>query len=192
VDGDRQLGDLKGLSRAAGKDCDVRGQNQLARNHALRIVVTLHHEDADTRSVQSHHLLAEEKASVEILPVAVVDIAGEEDEGDFLLEGFVDQPLEGTAGCGAEARDRRAFIAVKAAQRAVDVEVGGVEESDQVIVSIIRSTRPPSKTNRILPRRSHCRRRRERFKSTHQLSRRDGLDGLAEVNHVHGLNEWPW
>ena len=42
------------------------------------------------------------------------------------LSGYADRDI---AGGGAQSCDGRALIAVEAAQRAVDVEVGGVNES---------------------------------------------------------------
>jgi hypothetical protein len=66
---------------------------------------------------------------VEVLPVAVVDIAGEENEVDGLRERPVDQSFQGRACRGAQAFERSAMVAVETAQGTVDVEIGGVQEA---------------------------------------------------------------
>lgn len=76
----------------------------------------LHGEHADASPIQAHHLLAKEPADVKVLPVAVIDIAGEEDEVDTLGNRPVDQTFEGGAGCGAQSCDGCAVVAVEAAQ----------------------------------------------------------------------------
>ena len=66
---------------------------------------------------------------MEGLPIAIVDVAGEEDEVDALGDRHVDQSFQRSASRGAQPRDGRALVAVETAQRAVDVEIGGVDES---------------------------------------------------------------
>ena len=77
VDRHRQVINPECLRGAAGKHGDIRRQGQLASDHALGVVVALHDEHADVRPSQAHHLLAKEQTGVKILPVTVVDVAGE-------------------------------------------------------------------------------------------------------------------
>ena len=135
MDRDRQLIDANRLGGATGKDGDVRRQDQLPRDHALRIVVALDDEDTNTRAIQPHHLLAEKQARVEILPVAVVEVTGEEHEIDACAQGLVDESFEGASRRGAQTLNRRAVVTVQSAQRAVEVQIGGVEEAHQAINS---------------------------------------------------------
>jgi len=102
------------LSCATRKDRHVRRQGQLARDHPLRVVVSLHDEAADAGALQSHHLTAKEEAGVKILPISVVDVACEQEEIHSLGQRPVYQPLQRTAGGATQPINRRTVVPVQA------------------------------------------------------------------------------
>ena len=63
-------------------------------------------------------------------PVAVVQIACQQHKVDFFGQSQIHQILQRPAGGVAQALYRRTGIAAQAAQRAVDVQIGGVEEAE--------------------------------------------------------------
>ena len=131
MDGHAQVGQVHRLGTAAGEFFDVVGQHQLAGNGALRVVVALDEKDLDVGTAQAHHLGAEEQTRVEVGPVAVVQVACQQHEVHTLGQGQVDQVFQSPAGGVAQALYRRTGIAAQATQRAVDVQVGGVKETER-------------------------------------------------------------
>jgi hypothetical protein len=77
MDGHAQVVELDRLGRATGEHLHIVRPGQLARDHTLRIVVALHDEHLHTRTPQAHHLFAHKQPGVKILPVAVVQVAGD-------------------------------------------------------------------------------------------------------------------
>ena len=65
-------------------------------------------------------------AGAPILPIAVIEVAGEQDEVDLLGLGELDQVGQRLPGGAADAVGRR--VRIQAAQRRVQVQVGRVEE----------------------------------------------------------------
>ena len=86
-------------------------------------MIALNDEHTDACTAQAHHLLAEEQASMEVLPVAVVEVAGEENEVNALRERLIDQTFERTTGSSPQPCDRGAVVSVKAAQGTVDMQI---------------------------------------------------------------------
>jgi hypothetical protein len=54
-------------------------------------MVPLDHEDQDAGAPQPQHLLAEEQARSKVGPVAIVDVASEQDDRHILFKGEFDQ-----------------------------------------------------------------------------------------------------
>ena len=113
-------GGLVGAHQARHRDAE--------REHLRRVVVAADGDDLDALPQQAAELLDQELAGAPVLPVAVVEVAGEEDELDLPLEGEVDHVDDGVAGGAADALDRG--LGVQALQGAVEVQVGGVEEAE--------------------------------------------------------------
>src|SRR4051812_30965846 len=84
--------------------------------------------DADAGLAEAAHLRGEEEAGAVVAPVAVVDVARDEEECGLLFEAEGDEVLEGAAGGAADLRDGRAVVAIEAREGAVDVEVGGEDQ----------------------------------------------------------------
>ena len=123
-----ERGDAKGLGAARGKHLHVVRQLQAARDFAFGVVVAVEQVYRDARLAQPPHLAHEEQAGVIVLPIAVVQIAGNHHEVHLLLDGARHQPLKGLARGCAQALGRRVGIGRQADQRAVEVDVGGVDE----------------------------------------------------------------
>ena len=63
-----------------------------------------------------------------VLPVPVIEVTGGHDEIDFLRDRVVDEGGEGVPSCAADAVGGTVWVCLQTTQRAVDVEVGTVEE----------------------------------------------------------------
>ena len=80
----------------------------------LRVVVPLNDEHPNARPVQPDHLSAKEQPGVKVLPIAVVDIAGEKNKVYALVERLIDQPLKRGASRCPQALHGRTGIPVEA------------------------------------------------------------------------------
>jgi len=143
---DRQILDSRGILEAAAMQCHAQGIDavrhgfarvehmHIGREHqpsghlAFGVVVAVEQVDRNTGLVQAPHLAHEKVPGVEIFPVAVVQVARDDNEVDFEFDGFVDQVGEGIARGGAQRVDRRVLVRRQAAQRAVEVDISGVDE----------------------------------------------------------------
>ena len=135
----RDGGDLKALAvdrdggakQAAGAGLvggQEAGDGDAEGEHLRCIVVAADGDDLDAFAEQAAELLHEELARSPVLPVAVVEVSGEQDELDPAFQGEVHQVDQGLAGCAADPLDRR--LRVQALQRAVQVQVGRVQEGE--------------------------------------------------------------
>ena len=86
VDCDLKPLDPMGFRFARGEDVDVWWQGQLLGDFALGVVVAIDDEDRNTGPVQASHLPYEVAAGVVVAPVAVVKIAGDDQEIDLLFD----------------------------------------------------------------------------------------------------------
>ena len=77
---------------------DAVRQRQVPGDDRLRIVVPADHEDPNAGLGHPAHLGAEEHRSLHAPEVAVVDVAGDHQRIDSLLEAEIDGPLECLAG----------------------------------------------------------------------------------------------
>ena len=66
---------------------DIVGQFQPLAHLAFGIVVAIQQIDRNPGLAQASHLPDEKEAGVEVLPVPVIDIAGNHDEVDSLFDG---------------------------------------------------------------------------------------------------------
>ena len=130
VDADAKLGQADGVGLVAAQHARSAGVFQPLGDDAGGVVVAADAEDANARAGEARGLLGEELAGAPVLPGAVEQIPGDQDEGDALCEGEIDQVGVGGAGGVADALGGGVGVGFEAAQRAVDVQVGGVEESE--------------------------------------------------------------
>ena len=124
-----QFRDGEGGGLVGWKAVHIGRQYQLARHLALGIVVAQQQVDGDARGIQASHLPGKVDAGVEVLPVAVVQVAGNDHEVHLLRDGLGDQVVEGITCCCAEQLRRGILVGGQSRQRAVEVDVGGVDES---------------------------------------------------------------
>ena len=89
-------------------------------------MIAAHDSDRDACFRKLRHTLDEEKPCVVVGPVAIVKIAANYDEVDALGKSGGHQVFEGSTGGPANIIDWRPLVAIKAAQRAVEVQVSGV------------------------------------------------------------------
>jgi hypothetical protein len=91
-------------------------------------VVAGDRDDRDAGLAQPPDLADVEQRGVEVAPRAVEDVAGDQDECDPLLERQVDEVRQRPPRCSPELLDGRAVVGGEPEHRAVEVDVGGVEE----------------------------------------------------------------
>jgi hypothetical protein len=90
-----------GLRLAAPEQAHRRGQRQAAGDHRCCVVVAGEDEDGNPRVRQPAHGGGEVQAGAHVLPLAVVEVAGDDHEIDRLVDRRRDQVVEGGAGCAA-------------------------------------------------------------------------------------------
>ena len=126
---DRKVGMVESLGRFGAKGLHVAGQREVAGDLALGVVVAVQQIDRDPGGIEPAHLRREIEAGRIVAPLPVIEIAGDDHEVDPLGNGLVDQPLEGLACRAANTLRRRVLLSRQAAQRAVQVDIGGVQET---------------------------------------------------------------
>ena len=85
-------------------------QDQTARDLALRIMIAVEQEYADAGFRQLAHLSDEEQACLIVAPVAIVQVAGNDDECDFLFDSAGYEIVECCAGCRSNTVGSRAVL----------------------------------------------------------------------------------
>ena len=106
----------------------VAREGQPRREHRLRIVVAADGDHRDAGALQLGELGHQEMAGAPILPIPIVEVAGEQDEADLLLLGELDQVDQRLPRGAPDAVRRR--IRIQATQRRIQMQVGGVEEGE--------------------------------------------------------------
>ena len=99
---------------------------------AFGVVVAVEQVNRNPDLVQPAHFAHKEVAGVEVLPIAVVQVAGNDDEVDRRVDGLVDQPRKGVTRGRAQGLHRSVRVRGQPAHRAVEVDVGGVDEFHEV------------------------------------------------------------
>ena len=92
-------------------------------------MIAIEQEDGDIGLRQPAHLLHEEKAGLIVAPVAVIEVAGDDNEVDLVLDRLADEIIEGGAGRGANAFGRGALLPGKSLQGAVEMDIAGMDEA---------------------------------------------------------------
>ena len=88
-------------------------------------------EDGDVRFAEPVELPDEVEAGVVVAPVAIVEVARDQQEIDPTIDRQLNQPLERPAGCPSDPIDGRVLVAFEAPERTVEVDIGGVDEGDR-------------------------------------------------------------
>ena len=90
------LGNMR-IALAGGKDLYAVGKTEAFCNLAFGIVVSMQHERRDTCLRQSAHLAREKEAGLVVAPVAVIEIAGDNNERDLLCDRLAHEVIKGLA-----------------------------------------------------------------------------------------------
>ena len=85
----------------------------------------------------------EEQAGLIVAPIAVIEIARDDDEGDLLFDRLADEVVERCARRGADPFGGGALLSGKSLERTVEMNVAGVNEAKRF------QRRIPSTTKRI-------------------------------------------
>jgi hypothetical protein len=117
-----------GFGALVGKQVHVIGPGEPAGHFAGGVVIAAHHQHARADVAQAVELADEEQAGVEVLPLAVEDVAGEQQEGGALVDAQLHQVGQRAPGRPAHPLDGRAVVRRQPLEGTVDVKVGGVDE----------------------------------------------------------------
>lgn len=114
---DIEMWQPEGLGFARRKHADVGRQSQPACDLIFRVVIAIKEEDGDIGVRQPTHLLHKEKAGLIVAPIAVIEVAGDNDEIDLLLDRLADEIVEGHTRCCADPFGSRALLPGNTAHR---------------------------------------------------------------------------
>ena len=128
VDRDVEVFDAHSLRRRSVEVGDAVREHQRARDSTRRVVVAANDDHRDPASRQSRHARAEVEPGLVVAPVAVVDVAGQHNERDVLSQRQIHHVVEGDPGGATDLIDRGTLVTLEAAERAVEVQIGGVKE----------------------------------------------------------------
>ena len=106
------------------------GQRELLFDGALGVMVAAQEDDAAARLAEPGDLGHEKEARVEIPPVAVEEIASEQEELRAAVEAQLDQAGKRRARGLGDGLVGRAVVTGQAAERAVEMQVGGVNDEN--------------------------------------------------------------
>ena len=101
----------------------------MTRDHALRIVVSLHHEHPDVFAAQQRHLLAHKQACVKVQPVAVIQVTGQQYKIHLLLDGQVHQTLQRPTRSTPQSLQWGTLVPAQATQWAVNVQISRMNKT---------------------------------------------------------------
>ena len=118
----------EGLWLAVVEHADILGQRKCPSHFVGRIMVSRNCDYGNSCLAESDHLRHEKEARPMVLPVTIVEVAGNQDEGHRLVDGNLDKIFQGPAAGLADFVDGCAFVAFQASQRAVEVDIGGVKK----------------------------------------------------------------
>lgn len=121
--------DLEGFGPCGAEDVHVVGEREAAGDPALRVVVAEEQVDGNARRAETAHLAGEKQAGLVVAPVAVVQIAGDDEERGLFFGGVSDESLESVARGGANTFGSASFLPGKPLQGAVQVNVRGMKKA---------------------------------------------------------------
>jgi hypothetical protein len=128
VDGHPEILQVDGFRLLVREHPHVGRQPEAFRDLAGGVVIARHDENRNVRLRQPGDLPREKEAGVVILPVAVVDIAGDHHERHLLRDGQVDDAFQRATRGRTEPLHRRTLVSLQPVQRAIEMDVGDVQE----------------------------------------------------------------
>ncbi len=106
-------------------------QGELPRDAGFCVVVAANDEGPDPRLVQAPELIREKARGLHRGLLAVVEVAGDQERVDLLGKAELDHGGEGFARRAADQLGKRRLAQRQSAQRRIEVDVGGVNESER-------------------------------------------------------------
>ncbi|OIQ72642.1 hypothetical protein GALL_457310 [mine drainage metagenome] len=97
-------------------------------------MIAAHDEDTDIGITETAQLVSEKEARVEVLKLAIEDVAGDDEKIYVTINGKVYNVLERAACCFAHFLGRSPLVLLEASQRAVEVQVGAVKETHSILL----------------------------------------------------------
>jgi hypothetical protein len=92
------------------------------------VVVASNEQGLDAGFAQLGHLRGEEQAGIVILPVAVLQVTGEQHEGDLLRNGQFNEVFQGPPASAADRLDWAAIILFQASEWTIEVDICSMDE----------------------------------------------------------------
>ena len=130
VQRDAQLFEPVRLRPPGRKLDDAVGPGQRSGHDAVGVVIAAQEVGRHAAIGEARQLPVEKEPDRGVPPVAVEDIPGDHGEGDLLLERARDEILEGVPARPGEAGGDVAVLLREPDERAAQMQVGGVKESE--------------------------------------------------------------
>ena len=130
MDGDAQRLDLVRPGALHREGRHIVGQGNRAGDDIFRVMVAVDDEDRDRLAMQSRQFAGEEEADRRVLPLAVIDVACDQHEGDALGDGGGDQIGKGGAASLREAPGDGLVLQGEAQQRAAQMQIGAMQKGE--------------------------------------------------------------
>src|SRR6266536_285451 len=111
------------------KDMDVRREDEAARDLTFRVMIAVEQEHRSSSLREPAHLPDEEQSGLVIAPITIIEVTGDDDEGDLFFNRLADQVIEGDARCGPDSFSGCALLPGKSLKRTIEMNVAGVNEA---------------------------------------------------------------
>ncbi len=118
------------LGRPCRKHLYIVRQAKLLSDLTRRVMVAFNDKNLDACFPEAIHTFHEIEACVVILPITVVEIAGEKHEIDFFINCKLNKIIEGPACSTADFIHWCSFITLQTAQSTVEVNIGCMKKPE--------------------------------------------------------------
>ena len=130
VDGDLKVGKDVRLRPPAAELADVWRPWNGPRDHGGGVVVSRKDEHWDPRQLEAAHGPRKVQAGAHVPPIPVEEIAGDYNKIDLLVDGVLDEIVEGRSRSAPDLFDRQTLVARQAMQRTVEMDVSGMQKAE--------------------------------------------------------------
>jgi hypothetical protein len=100
----------KAVGFTRGEYAHVIRKGQAFRDLTFGVVIAVKDESLDASLGEPAHLEGKEETGMEVAPVTVIEVAGNDDKGDLLVNRLSDKIVKGLAGRGSDALSGRSFM----------------------------------------------------------------------------------
>ncbi|MNU29789.1 hypothetical protein D3C71_182680 [compost metagenome] len=130
VQRDLQMLQPEGAGLAGRELANILRQRDGSGNHAFGVVIALEQKDRDAGTLQPRHLAVEEQADLVVLPVAVINVAGDDEEIDLALDRLIDKCRKGLSACLDKKLGEIGILESQPLERAAEMQVCGMDEAE--------------------------------------------------------------